>query len=78
MRVIEIHGGKQGLYFEDHGKQGAGFVKYNEPRVQGTFTARSDSAIVTHKGKRYRVRGGIRTPEFITMGLHIKPRKASR
>jgi hypothetical protein len=74
MRTIEIHGGKQGLYFEDHGEAGAGFVSYNEPRIQGTFTTRSSANVIQHKGKRYHVRGGIRTAEFITIGNHIKLR----
>lgn len=74
---IEIHGGKQGLYFEVHG-EAAGFVQYDEPRVQEVITRRSCSIwgpeVVTYKGERYRVRGGIRGPLFITLGREIKRR----
>ncbi len=67
--TIEIHGGKQGLYFEDHGDKGAGFVQYNEPILQGTIERvpqdRAGWQAVRYRGKWYPLRGGIRTPHFI-------------
>lgn len=72
---IEVHGGKQGLYFEVRGNS-AGFVQHNEPRLQDTIIRRSSRfggpRIVTYQGSRYYVRGGIRTLLFITLGLEIK------
>lgn len=76
--AIELHGGKQGLYFEDHGGVGAGFVQYNEPMLQGHIVRvpqdRSGYQVVTYKGKRYALRGGIRTEHFISLDLPVKGR----
>lgn len=76
---IEVYGGKQGLYFEGHG-EAAGFVSYNEPKLQTTITRYSNKSfgppVVTLDGKRYRVHGGIRGPLFITLGNHIKSKAA--
>lgn len=74
---IEIHGGKQGLYFEVTADT-AGFIRHSEPKLQAPFIIRHRSSkplgpsVITHEGNRYHVRGGIRGPLFITLGNHIK------